>query len=345
MSAHIIACEALCSVGRGGDQIWSSVRAGAARIGESSIVDFRFDPVVMGLVPEAALPPLPPEVDDLPLPSRARRMLRLGAPILAAVAESAGTEPLRLFLALPQVDPQEEPWIKSFAVHLAAVAGVAIDLANSRVVPAGRAAGFIALELALAALEKDPSHHIVVGGVDTFHDLKLMSRYFVEGRILGPRVMDGFIPGEGAAFFVLSAEPGVAANDALPVRVLGTSTLRDPGHRNGSEPARGEGLALALEKLRASNGGESIASIFAGLNGESFESKLWGVAALRHKDWFAPDAYMRHPADCYGDAGAATGALLTVIAATALQRGQRPGPALLWAASDHEPRGCALLGS
>jgi 3-oxoacyl-[acyl-carrier-protein] synthase-1 len=121
--------------------------------------------------------------------------------------------------------------------------------------------------------------------------------------------------------------------------------LRDPGHRNGSEPARGEGLALALEKLRASNGGESIASIFAGLNGESFESKLWGVAALRHKDWFAPDAYMHHPADCYGDAGAATGALLTVIAATALQRGQRPGPALLWAASDHEPRGCALLGS
>jgi 3-oxoacyl-[acyl-carrier-protein] synthase-1 len=86
-----------------------------------------------------------------------------------------------------------------------------------------------------------------------------------------------------------------------------------------------------------------VGTTFAGFNGENFDAKLWGVARLRHHDFFAPDMLMEHPADKYGDAGAATGAILTVMAATALARGQRPGPALVWAASDTELRGCALL--
>jgi 3-oxoacyl-[acyl-carrier-protein] synthase-1 len=52
---------------------------------------------------------------------------------------------------------------------------------------------------------------------------------------------------------------------------------------------------------------------------------------------------IEHPADKYGDTGAATGAILTALAATALLDGSRNGPALVWAASDREPRACALL--
>jgi 3-oxoacyl-[acyl-carrier-protein] synthase-1 len=346
MSASIVDCNAICSVGRGPEQIWASVRAGIAGIGDSSIVDSRFDPVAMGLVPEDDLPPLPPEVDELPLPTRARRMLRLGAPMLAALATSIGDEPLHLYLAVPQIDAHQDPWISSFALRLAAMAGVELDLENSRVVPAGRAGGLLALELALAALARDPSQRIVVGGVDSFHDLKLMTRYIAEDRVLGPRVMDGFIPGEGAAFYVLASDDNTPpVEGGKPVRVLGAASTRDPGHRYGTEPGRGEGLADAIEKLRGTVPAAEVESVFAGLNGESFESRLWGVAALRHKDWLAPGAVVHHPADCYGDTGAAAGGLLTVLAAIALSRGHRPQPALVWAASDHEPRGCALLGS
>jgi 3-oxoacyl-[acyl-carrier-protein] synthase-1 len=88
-----------------------------------------------------------------------------------------------------------------------------------------------------------------------------------------------------------------------------------------------------------------VATTFAGLNGESFDAKLWGVARLRHADFFAPSMVLEHPADCFGDAGAALGAILLALAATALARGQRAGPALVWAASDGEARGCALLSA
>jgi 3-oxoacyl-[acyl-carrier-protein] synthase-1 len=86
-----------------------------------------------------------------------------------------------------------------------------------------------------------------------------------------------------------------------------------------------------------------IATTFAGFNGENFDSKLWGVARLRHHDFFSPDMVIEHPADSFGDAGAAMGAILIALAAESLASGARPGPALAWAASDREPRGCAVV--
>jgi 3-oxoacyl-[acyl-carrier-protein] synthase-1 len=86
-----------------------------------------------------------------------------------------------------------------------------------------------------------------------------------------------------------------------------------------------------------------IATTFAGFNGENFDAKLWGVARLRHSDLFSAGALIEHPADKYGDAGAATGAILVALAAQALSTGTRPGPALVWAASDRELRGCAVV--
>ena len=73
MSAHIVASDALCALGSGPDQIWASVRAGITRIGAAHVLDKHFESIRMGLVPEAALPPLPPEIDALPLPHPGQR--------------------------------------------------------------------------------------------------------------------------------------------------------------------------------------------------------------------------------------------------------------------------------
>lgn len=345
MPARIIATSVLCPAGRGVEQLWASIRAGLSRIGSSRVMSRGFQPIQMGLVPEDSLEAeLPPEVDSLPLPSRARRMLRLGAPALRSVLERAGEPPLRLYLGLPHLSLEEAPWMKGFSVYLAKTAGIALDLPSCRVVPAGRAAALVALELALGALEQDPSRPVVVGGIDTYLDLKLLAALDAEGRILGPEVSDGFIPGEGASFLVL-AHPSVAGEEGLPVTVEAAASAQDPGHRSGSAPARGEGLADAIEVLRGHlpKPGLRVGSIFAGLNGESYDAKQWGVARVRHADFFAPDALMSHPADCFGDAGAAMGTLLLAIGARAITRGERRGPALIWAASDGETRASALL--
>ena len=126
--------------------------------------------------------------------------------------------------------------------------------------------------------------------------------------------------------------------------VHGAASSMDPGHRYGNDPARGEGLAAALAALRqrAPSAG-LIGAMFAGFNGESFEAKLWGVARLRHDDYFSKEMLIDHPADKFGDTGAAMGAILMSLATKSLVTATRPGPALVWAASDREPRACAVV--
>ena len=350
MNAFVGPTHVLCAIGSGTPQVWASARAGIARIASSHVMDRRFEPIQMGLVPEDALPPLAPKLDELPLPARARRMLRLAAPSFKAVATDV-SGPVVVFLGLPELAPDDAPWLKYVPAYLELMTDVIVDRERSVVVPGGRASALLALERALAALESGAAHHVVVGGVDTYLDLRLLATLDDEQRILGRTVMDGFIPGEGAAFYVLSRSPHKSEqNDESPPAVVvhGAASSRDPEHRYGDAPAKGEGLAMALAQLRQRmqplpQG--SIATTFAGFNGENFDAKLWGVARLRHNDLFSPDTLIEHPADKYGDAGAATGAILVALAAQALSTGARPGPALVWAASDRELRGCAILSS
>jgi 3-oxoacyl-[acyl-carrier-protein] synthase-1 len=345
MSGVIGASHVLCAIGNGTDQVWASARAGIARIGSSHVIDRNFEPIQMGLVPEDALGSLNEELEKLPLPSRARRLLRLAAPALQAAGQEVG-RPVPLFLGLPDLKPAEAPWLVHMPAYLQKLTDGIVDRQGSQIVPHGRAAGLMALELALRALDRDPAATVLVGAVDSYLDLRLLATLDSEQRILGPRVMDGFIPGEGAAFFTLS---GTGATQITPPRarviVHAAGSAMDPGHRYGSEPAKGEGLANAMLEVRQRAGAlpGPIATTFAGFNGENFDAKMWGVARLRHNDFFAPSMVIDHPADKYGDAGAATGAILTALAAKSLASGARSGPALVWAASDREPCACAVV--
>jgi len=345
VSAVIGASHVLCSIGSGTDQVWAAARAGIGRIVNSHVMDRHFEPIQMGLVPEDALGELNPEIEKLPLPSRARRMLRLAAPSFQSVAKDIG-QPVVLFIGLPELKDTEAPWLKHFPAYLQKLTGVPVDGARTVIFPKGRASALLALERALEALQADPAAAVVVGGVDTYLDLRLLATLDAEGRILGPRVMEGFIPGEGVAFFALS---GVGTSKDLTsgrLIVHGAASSMDPGHRYGSEPARGEGLAAALETLRRrASPPAPIGATFAGFNGESFDAKLWGVARLRHNDFFSKEMSIHHPADKFGDTGAAMGAILMTLAAKSLTNEEHPGPALVWAASDGEPRACAMISA
>lgn len=340
----IVRSHVLCAIGDGTGQVWAAARAGIARIGNSHVMDRHFDPIQMGLVPEDALGVLAEEIEQLPLPSRAQRMLRLAAPPLKATASELGG-PVPVILGMPALSEEAAPWIRHVPAYLQKLTGVQVDGTRSVVLPLGRAAAMLALERALHLLRSGEVETVVVGGVDTFLDLRLLSELDDERRILGPRVMDGFIPGEGAAFYVLSSTDECTSGEGARVVVHGAASAMDPGHRYGDAPAKGEGLAAALEQLRQAMPPlpGPVSTTFAGFNGENFEAKLWGVARLRHSDLFSPGMVIEHPVDKFGDAGAAMGAILVALAAESLRGGTRPGPALVWAASDREPRACAIV--
>ena len=180
---------------------------------------------------------------------------------------------------------------------LANQAGIALDGLGSGLFPRGRAAALLALEAGVRCLNERKADAVVVGGVDSYFDGRLLRELDRDNRILAPRTVDGFIPGEGAAFILLMRRTG--ASDSNPTAILAIGSSRDAGHRSAPEPARGEGLSGAIEAMRAgSRLSAPVANIYASLNGESFGAKEWGVARLRHRDLFAPTSELHHPAEC-----------------------------------------------
>jgi 3-oxoacyl-[acyl-carrier-protein] synthase-1 len=340
----IAGAGALCAVGQGIAQVYASVRAGLGGFRASPVLDRRLEPIRLALVPEPALEPF---TGEPALPPRFRRLLRLAGPALreACGALPEGTPAPALFLGLPEPHHTPTPNAERLAAWLSGQAGVELDPKQLEMFPRGRSAALLALDAAFRAVGDGRLERALVGGLDSYLDLVLLAELELEDRLLRPRTMDGFVPGEGAAFLLLESSRARSGSAGPRARVLGVATALDPGHRYASEPARGEGLAQALETLfaRSSPAPGPIQHTFAGLNGEHFGAKEWGVARLRHRARFSDAMRMEHPADCFGDTGAASGALLLALAHTALTRGDRRGTILVWSSSDREDRACALL--
>src|SRR2546428_80338 len=161
MTAVIGATHVLCSIGSGTDQVWASARAGIARIGNSHVMDRYFEPIQMGLVPEDALGDLSPEIESLPLPARARRILRLAAPSFQAVAKDLAG-PVTVILGLPDLNPDEARWIAHVPAYLQILTGVKVDRERSVVIPRGRAAALMALEKALELVQTGTVQEVIV---------------------------------------------------------------------------------------------------------------------------------------------------------------------------------------
>jgi len=155
-------------------------------------------------------------------------------------------------------------------------------------------------------------------------------------------VMDGFIPGEGAAFMLLGKSRPYGENE--PISVISAAQGFEAGHLYSEETYKGDGLsdafAAAFERIAEPS---KIQTVMAGLNGENYGAKEWGVASMRHANCFGSEIRLEHPVDCTGDVGAALGPLLTILSAVGLQRGYLEGPCLAWASSDYGTRAAAVI--
>lgn len=343
--ADVLRVGMVSAIGLSAEVTSAAAQAGISRFQDSSIIDRRFNPMVMSLVATPDLPPLAPAVAALPgLTARQMRMLRLAGVALAECLAAGPDAPVPVLLAAPEALPEGRPAPAGpgFLRQLAMQWGQPIDLTRSQIFSAGRAAVFQALVAAIEGLAARRWDRVVVGGVDTLLDLYLLGALDLEERVHATDISDGLIPGEGAAFLLLS-RPGAAA-PAL-ARIEGAGAAAEPGHRySKSAPYRGEGLDAAFRAAFAAAPGDPVRTVYAGLNGENFFSKEWGVAFLRHKKRIAEEHVIEHPADCLGDTGAALGPMLLALAAQALADGARPPRALVWCSSDLEARGAALLG-
>ena len=331
-------------VGLGTEQTLASLEAGMPGFRGASVVDKRFEELTMALVAEEELPPLDPEPEG-GWTARQHRMLRLGA---VALDEVLGEDPLAaqvpLYLAGPELVPERPPVATpEWAAALATVAGVPLQLEAGAIFPFGRAGGLYALEAAIGAIESGAHERVLVGGVDTFLDLRLLAELDREGRVQTSSELDGFIPGEGAAF-VLLGRPG--ANEKPLAAVHAAGSALEPGHRGSQEPYRGDGLAAAITNtLEAGIEGAPVETVLAGLNGESFGNKEWGVSFTRNQALINAEGPVVLPAESLGDTGAALAPLMLAMAAHGISGGTLKGPCLVWASADGPERGAAIVAA
>jgi len=322
----------------------AAVRARISAYQESVHINKDRNPMKMALVPEDALPPLHDELDkEGNLTARHRRMLRLAACALVEVIKQIPLkQPPPLFLAVPELIPGVECATQNtFMSLLQKQSGVELDLSLSRILAHGRAGGVQAIDLAFKYFESTGNTVALVGGVDTYQDQVLLAELDKQNRIQAEGVMDGFAPGEAAGFLVLISEDALKKLPGKPKAMLYPPGLAtETGHRYSEEPYRGDGLATAFRLAIEQANGEKIQAIYASLNGESFSTKEHGVALIRNKSAFVDDAAVEHPADCFGDIGAAFGPVLV-----GLMSMQKSGTYLGYCASEQQPRSAVVLNA
>src|SRR5262245_46298310 len=206
------------AVGLTAPETAASVRAATMRYTESPFRDKRFEPITLAQVPDDGLPPLVESVERAAgLTAREMRMLRLGTmPLREALsALPVGLPALGLALALPEMQPGHRVDGQRFLSMFAAQTGSGFDLRRSFAVDEGRAGALIAIARAAQAIRTGQESLMVAGAIDSYRDLYVLGTLDLEERVKSSAHLDGFIPGEGAAFLLLASREAAIQNHLL----------------------------------------------------------------------------------------------------------------------------------
>lgn len=299
-----------------------SVKAGIGRLEVSEYYSKNGKPFTMALVPEEALPEI-----TYKLNSEKGTTLQMGVMLMTtdiAIKEVMqfypGDKPIPLFYSGPEAY-QDGPYSVSpkFIDYIVKQTNAKIDINSSRLLSLGRAGVIDAIDLAFRYLQQEGVDYVLVGGADSYQDDELLKFLDTEDRVLAEEVMNGFAPGEGSGFLLLTNDINKAIKSNSGVISLSEPGIAiEKGHMYSDEPYMGDGLTEAFKKALHGYNGNKISKIYSSMNGEQFWSKEYGVALTRTKDFFDENLQLEHPADCFGDTGGASGALLIGLAAESL---------------------------
>ncbi len=338
----VVGAGMITAVGLSAAETAASVRSGTARFAGTSIRDKQFEPFVLAEVPEDGLPELTEELAKEVLTAREARMLRLATAALGECLKSlpAGEPPPGLSIALPETETTRPLEHQVFLKRLGQQTSGRFDPKWSDASHRGRAGGLAAIGQASEPIRMGRAKFMLAGGVDTYRDLYVLGTLDMKRRVKSAANLDGFIPGEGAAFLLLADRSAASGAGLAPWGTVSVVTqTMEPGHLYSEEPYRGDGLAQAVQQLAPSGALLGpIQEVYSSMNGENHWAKEWGVARIRSNGTFSTEHGMHHPADCYGDTGAACGPLMAGLAALGIKEGYRGAPALVYASSDHGQR-------
>lgn len=179
------------------------------------------------------------------------------------------------------------------------------------------------LILAGQLIESNPSAMCIIGGIDSLIRDSPLNWFEQAGRLksISYGCHQGLIAGEAVSFMVIE-DPARARQTNRPIlaRITGLGLADEPMPRAANPKARGTGLVKACRAALVGGKDNEIQAVFGDLNGENSRALEWSIAESRV---FKSKGQLRQlwtPASCYGDIGAASGAVLTTIASQGFVR-------------------------
>lgn len=341
------------AIGDSAEMNWCSFNAGVNRYTLSDYRSSEFSPVKMALIPEGFFGDLPESV-DLGVQTSMRHTRILLAAQSAIHEALSGFEDLNianvpLVQACPNLLPADSSFNKTFRENLFALnrAGTSGEPTHHYYrIGTGRSAVVEGIEHAFKLFEAGDIQFALVGGSDSFDDPDAIKELDAMKRLNCENGGDGFSPGDGAAYILLtSVKEHALRSDGKCIAVSRPAVGFEEGHLYSKAPYLGDGLAACFkEALESHKEEDPIKTIYSSMNGENIWAKEYGVALLRNNQYFSEDPDLKHPADCYGDLGTACGGALVILAALDLLHRKKDDNCLVYTSSDHGYRAATIIG-
>ncbi|MFT3764724.1 MAG: hypothetical protein QM820_04285 [Minicystis sp.] len=272
------------------------------------------------------------------------RWLALSVPALRECAlgvEPPNKGPVPLYLSVPEAGRADDDARieEGLIAALAAKSGAAVDVAQSRVFRQGHAGFAVALSAAMDRLAAGESA-VLVGGLESYYHPGVLARLDEDRRLHSSSVEGGIIPSEGAAFLQITRDPAPGTRSLGAI--AGVETGQEESALTG-DPNLAQAMSKLVRRISAAAPDRRITWLMSDWNGERHRSDEWTKVAIRSKDIFPDDARHDRPIEEMGEIGAATGAVLLVLAAMSWQTGWAPAETALVALHSEGPdRGLIL---
>ncbi len=254
---------------------------------------------------------------------------------------------IRLFLGAASEERPGPRYEESCMGSLSGIMEKWADKSSIETVPLGNASMQNAVARAGELIESDSNTLCIIGGIDSLLRDSTLSWFEKDGRLksISYGRHQGLIAGEAACFMFVE-DPALARQLNRPIlaRITGLGLAEEPNQRTSNPSNRSKGLTEACRTALAGTSDNAVCTVFGDLNGENSRAMEWCIAERRcfqKKD--EQHRQLWTPANCYGDIGAASGAVLTAVAAQGLVRGWIKSPALVFCSDDHGPCGALIL--
>jgi len=325
-----------CAVGQDSARSCAAVRAGVSRFAEWPYMEAGLGEEGGGVVVAAVVP-------DPGDRSWVEKLKDLATQPLLEALWGAGVDSLVLpgqdgrfgiYLSVPPLDrpgvPEEDA--EDFLEDLREGSLFPVEPGSTTVLTNGHAGVLLALDQAMRDLAQDQVDVCAVGGVDSLLESGYLQFLLEERKLKAGNFPVGLLPGEAAGFVVVETLEHARKRGAeVLARVSPVHTAMEAAPSHGDDPGRADGTTRVLREALADApcGPGGVWRIVNDLNGERWRFLEWAMADARALSKLPPEWRLWHPADSFGDIGAATGAAHLCIAARAFQRGYARGEAIL----------------